>query len=77
MSAKSKPHLPLWIALVAAACAIAIISLINTFLEDTFGWIATAAVVIALLIVLRLIAFRGVAVGQAARGERNRDMSNQ
>jgi len=76
MSAKSKPHLPLWIALVAAACAIAIISLINVFLEETFGWIATAAVVIALLIVLRLIAFRG-AVGQAARGERNRDMSNQ
>ena len=76
MSAKSKPHLPLWIALVAAACAIAIISLINTFLEDTFGWIATAAVVIALLIVLRLIAFPG-AVGQAASGERNRDMSNQ
>ena len=77
MSAKSKPHLPLWIALVAAACAIGIVSLINAFLENTLGWIATAAVVAGMLTVLRLIAFRGVAGGQAAKRERNRDSSNQ
>lgn len=56
---KSKPRLPLWIALVAAACAIGIISLINAFLEYWLGWIAIAAVLVAMVIVLRRIAFRG------------------
>jgi cytochrome oxidase assembly protein ShyY1 len=64
---RPKPHLPLWIALVAAACAIAIISLINAFLEYWLGWIAIAAVVVAMVVVLRRIAFRGVAAEQAAR----------
>jgi cytochrome oxidase assembly protein ShyY1 len=72
MSAEAKPHLPLWIALVAAACAIALITLINAFLEYWLGWLAIAAVLAAMVIVLRRIAFRGVAAGQAANRERNR-----
>jgi nicotinamide riboside transporter PnuC len=55
MSAKSKPRLPLWIALVAAGCAIGIVSLINAFVEYWLGWVATAAVFVAMLIVLRRI----------------------
>jgi Flp pilus assembly protein TadB len=77
MSAKSKPRLPLWIALAAAGCAIGIVSLINAFLEYWLGWIVIAAVVGAMLIMLRRIAFRGVAVGEAARRERNRDVSDR
>ena len=55
---KPKPHLPLWIALLAAACAIGLISLINAFVEYWLGWIPVAAVLVAFVIVLRRISFR-------------------